>query len=76
MDIDAEMRRKIGASITASLLFIALLVGIGIQYGQAGPGDEGIVLTEIGSTYLVAVIALFVLLMGAIGVYLDRQSSE
>lgn len=73
MAIDADMRRKIVTSVTASILFIALLIGIGMRFGEASPTGEGVVLTEIGSTYLVAGVALFILFMGAIGIYLDRQ---
>ncbi len=73
MDIDAAMRRKIATSVTASLLFIGLLIGVGMRFGQPS-SNEGVVLTELGSTYLVAVIALFILLMGAVGFYLERQN--
>lgn len=73
MNVDADMRRKIVTSVVASLLFVALLIWVGIQYSQQATDGEGVVFTEIGSTAFVVAIALFILLMGAIGVYLDRQ---
>lgn len=64
MDIDAEMRRKIVVSIVSVGAFFAVFVGIGATYGP----DLG----ETGGLALVGAIALFVLVMGAVGVFLDN----
>jgi hypothetical protein len=63
MDIDAEMRRKIAVSILSVGAFFALFVGIGVTFGP----DLG----ETGGMALVAAIALFVVGMGAVGVFLN-----
>jgi hypothetical protein len=65
MEIDAEMRRKIGLSITVVLFFVALILGIGVTYNDGGLGSTG-GLALIGS------ILLFVLAMGAVGAWLAR----
>ncbi|QZP36384.1 DUF7472 family protein [Halobaculum magnesiiphilum] len=67
MEIDAEMRRMIAVSVGAVVVFIALLVAIGLQY------TDGHNLSNIGAYYLVAAIGLFVVLMAAAGVLLDRR---
>ena len=72
MEIDAEMRRKIGASVLATLVFVALLIAIGVQFSQDAPSGEGVVLTAPGGTVFVGIIGLFVLIMAAVGIYLDR----
>lgn len=66
MEIDEEMRRKIVTSLGVSALFIAALVGVGATFSDNG-------LTETGGLALVAVIALFVLVMGGLGVFLSRK---
>ena len=63
MDIDAEMRRKIAVSIVSVGAFFALFIGIGVTFGP----DLG----ETGGLVLVAAIALFVIGMGAVGVFLN-----
>lgn len=72
MDIDAEMRRKIGTSLAASLVFVAALIAIGVQFSAEAPDGEGVVLTQPGGLFFVAVIGAFVLLMAGVGIYLDR----
>lgn len=74
MEIDAEMRRKIIVSLTATVAFVALLVFVGTRYGTDPTPEEpgGIVLQQPGGTYLVALFGVFVLLMAGIGIYLDR----
>lgn len=67
MDIDAEMRRMIAVSVGAVVVFIALLVAIGVQF------TDGHNLSSVGAYYLVAAIGLFVVLMAAAGVLLDRR---
>lgn len=66
MELDAEMRRKIAVSVGAVVVFIALLVAIGMQF------TTGHNLSDLGAYYFVGVIALFVLLMGAAGAFLDN----
>jgi FtsH-binding integral membrane protein len=66
MEIDAEMRRKIAVSVGAVVVFIALLVLIGLQY------TDGHDLSEIGGYYFVGAMGLFILLMAAAGLFLDR----
>ncbi|MFC7135801.1 DUF7472 family protein [Halobaculum litoreum] len=67
MEIDAGMRRKIAVSVGAVVVFIALLVAIGTQFSVNHN------LSDVGAYYLVGVIALFVVLMGAAGVFLDNR---
>ncbi|SHH43728.1 DUF7472 family protein [Halobaculum gomorrense] len=66
MELDAEMRRKIAVSVGAVVVFIALLIFIGIQY------TNGHDLSEIGAYYFVGAIGLFIVLMAAAGMLLDR----
>ncbi|MGQ4556390.1 DUF7472 family protein [Halobellus sp. GM3] len=63
MDIDAEMRRKIIVSIVSVGAFFAVFLGIGATYGP----DLG----ETGGLALVGAIALFILVMAAVGVILQ-----
>ncbi|MFB6091737.1 MAG: hypothetical protein ABEK02_01860 [Haloquadratum sp.] len=63
MDIDAEMRRKIIVSLVSVGIFIAAFVGIGAVFGP----DLG----DTGGLVLVVAIALFVLVMGGVGVFLQ-----
>ncbi|WP_435123976.1 DUF7472 family protein [Halobaculum sp. D14] len=65
MDIDAEMRRKIAVSTGAVAVFIALLVAVGSTYTTNHN------LELVGAYYIVGILALFVVLMGAAGMYLD-----
>ncbi|WP_348606910.1 DUF7472 family protein [Halobaculum rarum] len=67
MEIDAEMRRMIAVSVGAVVVFIALLIAIGFQY------TDGHDLSSVGAYYFVAAIGLFVALMAAAGVLLDRR---
>jgi peptidoglycan/LPS O-acetylase OafA/YrhL len=66
MEIDAEMRRKIGLSVAVTVGFIALILGIGASF-------DGRSLGSTGGLALVASIALFVVVMGAVGVVLSRD---
>jgi len=63
MDIDAEMRRKIVVSLVAVGVFFVGIVGIGATFGP----DLG----ETGGLVLVGAITFFILVMGAVGVFLD-----
>ena len=65
MALEAEMRRKIVVSVVAVGFFIALIVGVGATYNNSG-------LAGPGGLILVGTIALFILVMGVIGVFLDR----
>ncbi|MFB6130390.1 MAG: hypothetical protein ABEJ28_06180 [Salinigranum sp.] len=66
MELEEGMRRKIVVSVVAVLAFIALIVGIGETfYGNGSLGTSG-------GLALVVSIVLFVLVMGAIGVWLAR----
>ncbi|MFB6155307.1 MAG: hypothetical protein ABEJ22_05380 [Haloferacaceae archaeon] len=65
MELDEEMRRKIGLSVAVVGFFVVLLVGIGVTFdgGDLGTG---------GGLALVGSILLFVLAMGAVGVWLAK----
>jgi hypothetical protein len=65
MALEAEMRRKIAVSVVAVGFFIALIVGVGAAYNDGG-------LVGNGGLILVGAITLFVVVMGLIGVWLDR----
>jgi len=65
MEIDAEMRRKIGLSITVVVFFVALILGIGATYNDGGLGSTG-------GLALVGSVLLFVLAMGVVGAWLAR----
>jgi hypothetical protein len=65
MALEAEMRRKIVVSVVAVGFFIALIVGVGAAYNDGG-------LVGTGGLVLVGAITLFVVVMGLIGVWLDR----
>jgi hypothetical protein len=65
MEIDEEMRRKIGLSVAVVGFFIALIVGIGTTFDG---GDLG----STGGLALVGSIVLFVLAMGVVGFWLAR----
>lgn len=66
MELDAEMQRQIVFSLLAVGFFIVLIVGIGVAFG----GES---LTPSGGLALVGAMTLFVLVMGAVGIYLDRR---
>jgi hypothetical protein len=64
MALEAEMRRKIVASVLTVGFFVALIVGLGVTFsGTAAP---------TGGLALVGAIALFVVVMGAVGLLLSR----
>ena len=67
MNIDAEMRRKILASLGAVLVYIALLVAVGTTY------TTGHTLALPGAYYVVGIVALFIVMMAATGLFLDRR---
>lgn len=67
MEIDEEVRRKTIVSISAVAVFLAALVGVGIVY------DGGDSLPEAGALAIVGLLVAFVLLMAAVGFYLDRS---
>ncbi|MFC4550325.1 MULTISPECIES: DUF7472 family protein [Halorussus] len=64
--MDHETRREIAVSTAAVGVFVALLMGVGVTYGNGG-------LTETGALAVVGVIVLFVLLMTGIGFWMSRQ---
>ena len=66
MDMTPEKRREIGIALGAVGLFIAVLLGIGLQFDSGG-------LTEQGALALVGSIVLFILLMGGVGFWLANQ---
>ncbi|WP_277554725.1 DUF7472 family protein [Halobaculum limi] len=68
MTLDAEMRRKIAVSVGAVVVFIALLIAIGTRY------TTGHNLSNVGGYYFVGVMALFIVLMGAAGIFLDTRN--
>jgi hypothetical protein len=66
MELDEESRRQIVLSLLAVGFFIVLMVAIGAINGGAA-------LTANGALMLIGAIALFVLVMGGIGVFLARR---
>ena len=64
--VDKETRREILVGAGSVGLFIALLVGVGMTYGNGG-------LTQTGALAVVGVIVLFVLLMSGVGLWMSRQ---
>ncbi|MFB6127138.1 MAG: hypothetical protein ABEJ79_07600 [Halolamina sp.] len=66
MEIDAEMRRKVVASLAAVLTFVAAVLTVGASFNSEG-------LTATGGYALVGAIGLFVVLMAGVGVVLDRS---
>lgn len=66
MELDAEARRQIVLAVGAVGFFIALIVAIGTAF-------SGEALATTGALALVGAMVLFVLVMGAVGIYLARQ---
>ncbi|WP_128477124.1 DUF7472 family protein [Halorussus pelagicus] len=64
--VDQETRREILVGAGSVGLFIALLVGVGMQYGTNG-------LTQTGALAVVGVIVVFVLVMSGVGIWMSRQ---
>jgi hypothetical protein len=64
MAIEAEMRRKIVVSVVTVGFFIALIVGLGATFDGGATGTGGLA--------LVGAITLFILVMGVVGLWLDR----
>jgi hypothetical protein len=68
MELDAEARRQIVLAVGAVGFFIALIVAIGTAF-------SGEALATTGALALVGAIALFVLVMGVVGIYLARREA-
>jgi hypothetical protein len=66
MEIDAELRRQIIASLFAVGLFLVSLIAIGVMFN----GTDGF--DPTGGFAIVAALAGFVLLMAAVGFGLAR----
>lgn len=66
MELDAEARRQIVLAVGAVGFFIVLIVAIGVTF-------SGEALATTGALALVGSIALFVLVMGLVGVFLARR---
>lgn len=66
MDIDEEMRPKIALSMGAVALLVAVFLAIGVMFGDSG-------LTATGAYAIVGALVGFVVLMGAVGVYLATR---
>ena len=66
MEIDAELRRQIIASLFAVGLFLVSLVAIGVVFNGTGGFDP------TGGFAIVGALAGFVLLMAAVGFGLAR----
>lgn len=64
--VDKETRREILVGAGSVGLFIALLVGVGMTYGNGG-------LTQTGALAVVGVIVVFVLVMTGVGLWMSRQ---
>lgn len=67
MELDAEARRQIVLAVGAVGFFIVLIIAIGSTF-------SGEALATTGALALVGAIALFVLVMGVVGIYLARQA--
>ncbi|WP_251342262.1 DUF7472 family protein [Haloplanus halophilus] len=63
MDLEEGMARKIAISGGAVSVFVALVLGIGTTYNDGGLGSTG-------GLALVASIAVFILVMAAVGILL------
>lgn len=68
MEIDAELRRQIIASLFAVGLFLVSLVSIGVTFNGADGFDS------TGGFALVGALAGFILLMAVVGVRLARAN--
>lgn len=66
MDVERETVVEAAVSVVAVLLFVVALVAVGASYG----GQQ---LDRTGGVAIVGTIVAFVLLMSAVGVYLDRR---
>jgi len=66
MDIDEEMRPKIALSMGAVALLVAVFLAIGVMFGDSG-------LSTTGAYAIVTSLVGFVVLMGAVGLYLARE---
>lgn len=66
MELDREARLQIVLSLVAVGFFIVLIVGIGVALPDQA-------FHETGALALVAAITLFILVMGAVGIYMARQ---
>ncbi|SFF79051.1 hypothetical protein SAMN04488063_0300 [Halopelagius inordinatus] len=64
MTIEAEMRRKIVASVVAVGFFVALIIGVGVTFDNLTSGTGGLA--------LIGAISLFIVSMGVLGLWLDR----
>jgi hypothetical protein len=63
MELEEGMVRKIAISVGAVGVFVALVVGVGASFDDGGLGSTG-------GLALVAIIALFVVVMAAVGLVL------
>lgn len=66
MEIDKETRREILVGAGSVGLFVALLYGVGVTYGNGG-------LSETGGLAVVGVIVVFVFVMTAVGYWMAQQ---
>lgn len=64
MNIEGETLREILVSLLAVVVFIAVILAIGVTYGNP--------LTGIGGLALVGAIVFFILLMALVGFFLSR----
>jgi hypothetical protein len=63
IELEEGMPRKIGLSVAVVSLFIAIIVGIGLQFNSDG-------LNATGGLAMVGVVVCFVLAMAGVGVAL------
>ena len=64
MDLEEGMVKKIVVSVVTVAVFVGIVLFIGVTYNDGGLGSTG-------GLALVATIGLFVLVMAAVGVFLD-----
>ncbi|MFW5918473.1 MAG: DUF7472 family protein [Haloferacaceae archaeon] len=69
MELDAEARRQIVLAVGAVGSFIVLIIAIGAAF----PGEA---FATTGAFALIGAIAVFVLVMGLVGIYLARKGGE
>ena len=66
MDVERETLIKFGTPIAATAVFIALVIAVGSTYGYS-PDTNGVALSETGAVVLVALLAVFIVGMAALG---------
>ncbi len=71
MEFDEETIRQILLALGVVVAFVAGLVGVSQSYGT-----NGTTLSETGGLAMVGLLAGFILLMAAVGLWLERQDFD